>query len=500
MKILSTEQIREADAYTIRHEPISDIDLMERAARSMAHWCTKEISRDRRLIFFTGTGNNGGDGYALARLLETEGFETLVFRLDYSPRLSASCKTNLECYSHHHPVHLVKSPEDLPQLRKDDIIFDGIFGSGLSRPVTGVLGDLIEAINRYDNRRIAIDVPSGLFIDKPTPVEGKIFKADTVLSLQFPKRSFMFSENQDYTGEFHIIDIGLHPDFIEKVEVNNYFVLQEEVAKIKRKRKKFSHKGTYGHGLLIAGGYGKYGASVLAARAAIRAGAGLITTHLPSTAVPIMQTAAPEIMLSIDKDEKFFSQLPDLSPYNALAIGPGLGLESKPRKAVLELIQKADFPLIIDADGLNILAGHPAALSQLPPHSILSPHPKEFARLFGETKDSYHRLELLRQKAGELNIYILLKGAYTALATPEGDIFHNSTGNPGMATAGSGDVLTGILLGLRASGYSPVETALLGMYVHGLAGDIAARKQGHESLIAGDIIASLGEAFLQLAR
>ena len=498
MKILSAGQIREADAYTIRNEPISDIDLMERAARSMAQWCEKEIGKQHRLVFFAGAGNNGGDAYALARMLAGKQYETLVYRVDYSPRLSMSCETNLKRYAQHHPVHTVKTAEDLPALRKGDIVFDGIFGSGLSRPVTGVLGDLLEAINRYDNLRIAIDVPSGLFIDTITPAAGKIFRADIVLSLQFPKRSFLFAENQDYVGKFHIIDIGLHPDFIEKVEVKDYFLRQEEIIKIRKKRKKFSHKGTYGHGLLIAGGYGKYGASILAARAAIRAGAGLITAHLPATTVGIMQTAAPEIMLSIDPDEKYFSQTPPLTAYNAIAIGPGLGLEDRSRKAVLELVQNTEIPLIIDADGLNILAQHPAALSHLPSHSILTPHPKEFARLFGETENSFHRLERLREKAMELQIYILLKGAYSALATPQGEIFHNSTGNPGMATAGSGDVLTGILLGLRASGYNPPETALLGMYIHGLAGDIAARKRAYESLIAGDIIDSLGEAFLQL--
>lgn len=339
-------------------------------------------------------------------------------------------------------------------------------------------------------------MPSGLFADMSTAAtESTIVKADYTLSFQFPKYCFFFAENDHYIGEWHILPIGLHPDYIDSVEVRNFFLLKKEINSLLRKRNKFSHKGNYGHGLLISGSYGKMGAAVLASKAALRAGIGLITTHIPKNGYEIIQTGVPENMVSIDGSDTVFSEVPDISQYNAIAIGPGLGKEKATQQALKLLIQNSSVPIIFDADAINILGENKTWISFIPKGSVFTPHPKEFERLVGKWPDEFERNEMQREFSFKYNCFVVLKGAYTAVTSPDGNCYFNSTGNPGMATGGSGDVLTGIILGLMAQGYTPLASCLIGVYLHGFAADKAIKKTGEEAMIASDIIEYLGKAY-----
>jgi len=501
MKILPVEKIREADAYTIAHEPIADIDLMERAAGQLFHWITKHVDTTHCFYVFVGLGNNGGDGLALSRKLIEAGYEVEVFVVRYSDKNSESFGINYERFKElgYKNLHDMKKAEAFPEIDADAVVVDALFGSGLTRPVKGFPGEMIRKINATPAIKIAIDVPSGLFVDTSSKnAGGEIIRADYTLTFQFPKLAYLLPENDAYAGSWHILNIGLHEQFIREVKVDNFYVLKSDVTLILKPRKKFSHKGTYGHALLIAGSYGKMGAAVLAAHAALRSGVGLLHVHIPQIGYNIMQTALPEAMLSIDRYENYFSDIPELAMFNAVGIGPGLGTMHQSQMALKLLIQQFKLPMVFDADALNILAENKTWLAFLPHYSILTPHPKEFERLAGKWKDDFERLQKQREFAMKNQVVVVLKGAHTSICTPRGDCYFNSTGNPGMATAGSGDVLTGILTSLLAQGYSSVESAILGVYLHGLAGDLAARKLGVEAMIAGDIIAHLGKAFKKL--
>jgi NAD(P)H-hydrate epimerase len=501
MKVLPIDKIREADAYTIANEPISDIDLMERAATELYEWMVAKMDQEKEIRIFCGMGNNGGDGFALARMLGYAGFKTEVILVRHSEKMSPSCQINFKKIRKLTSVRYseITPGTSIPKLPDNEIVVDAIFGSGLTKPVTGLVAEVIDRINDCKSIVISVDVPSGFFCDATnTTNKGTIIKADYTLTFQFPKYGFLFPENDQYVGEWEVLPIGLHPDFIEKVEVKNHFLTSADIKPILKYRTKFSHKGTYGHGLLIAGSYGKMGAAILASRAGLKAGAGLITAHIPKKGYAIIQTSVPEAMASIDGDKKVFSDLPYLANYNAIAVGPGIGLHEKTQSALKLLIQDSPTPLIIDADAINILAENTTWISFIPKGSIFTPHPKEFERLVGKTTNDFERNDKQREFSVRFQVYVILKGAHTAITSPDGTCYFNSTGNPGMATGGSGDVLTGILLGLKAQGYTSLETCLLGVYLHGLAGDIAAEKWGYEALTAGNIIHYLGKAFQKL--
>ncbi len=501
MKILPVDKIREADAYTIANEPIADIDLMERAAGQLFRWIKRRVDKSHRFFVFAGLGNNGGDGLAVSRLLTEAGYDVSVYVVRFSDKNSDSFQINYDRFLEfgNNKLHDLKKDGPLPEMDEDDIVVDALFGSGLTRPVKGFPGEVIHQINSSPALKIAIDVPSGLFVDAcSTASDGKIVRADHTLTFQFPKLAFLMPENDAFAGSWHVLDIGLHEQFIHDVKVNNFYVLRQDAAHILQPRKKFSHKGTFGHALLIAGSYGKMGAAVLAAHAALRSGVGLLHVHIPKAGYAIMQTALPEAMLSIDRYDNYFSDIPELSMYNAIGIGPGLGMQHQSQMALKLLIQQFKGPMVFDADALNILAKNKTWLAFLPSYSILTPHPKEFERLAGKWDDDFERLKKQREFAEKYQVVVVLKGANTSICTPKGDCYFNSTGNPGMATAGSGDVLTGMLTSLLAQGYVSVEAAVLGVYLHGLAGDIAVKKRSQEAMIAGDIIASLGKAFKKL--
>ena len=505
MKILSIDKIREADRYTIENEPISSEDLMERAAGQVFEWLLKHINKYNKVKIFCGIGNNGGDGLVVARRLQEVGIDATAYVIARSgakrndvaiqPELSKPFPVRLDCHvasllamTQSGNVRPVTQSSDFPPITENDIIIDALFGSGLNRPIEGLAAELIEYLNQQQAIRISIDIASGLFADGPSPAAA-IFMPDYTLTFQMPKLAFMMPENDPYVGQLVVLDIQLHPKYLLEVETNNFFINKELIKPILHKRTKYSHKGTFGHALLVAGSEGKTGAAILGAKACLRTGVGLLSVKLPQSAWTPLQASLPEAM--IQTNDK-------LDAFNAIGIGPGLGTDDDAQRMVHHMIQDAQVPLVMDADALNILAENKTWLSFLPPKTILTPHPKEFERMFGKTSNSFERLELLREKAMKHHVIIVLKGANTAVAMPNGAVFFNSTGNPGMATAGSGDVLTGMILSLLAQRYTPEEAAVLGVYLHGLAGDIAAEEMCQEALIASDITENIGRTFSSL--
>lgn len=499
MKILSAPQIRELDAFTIKHEPLPSIELMERAASAFVQWFTRHFyDLDRRIFVFCGPGNNGGDGLAIARLLQQRFYDLTVFECRISEHTSEDYQINRERLPSRESVALQQlQPGDVfPELPEGSIVVDGLFGSGLNRPVEGYWADLLAFLNAQPLTRLAVDIPSGLFADQPT--EGITFRAHHTFSFQLPKLAFFFPENDVALGEWTLGNIGLDAGFIDRAETPYHYLDAEYVQRLLRPRRRYDHKGTFGHALLMAGSYGKIGAAILAARACLRSGVGLLTIHAPSCAYSILQQAVPEAMVSVDRHQFYLSEIPALSHYRAVGIGPGIDQRQTTVQVMEKLLLRQDQPLVIDADGLNLLAQNKGWLEELPKNSILTPHPKEFERLFGSTADSFERLALQREHAQKLGIVLLLKGAHTSIALPDGSVYFNATGNPGMATGGTGDVLTGILTGLLAQGYPPGQAAQLGVYLHGLCGDLAVEETQQEAIIASDLIDYLGKAYQSL--
>jgi yjeF C-terminal region, hydroxyethylthiazole kinase-related/yjeF N-terminal region len=494
MKIPDIKTARLADAYTIENEPISSVDLMERAATQIYFWLMRNLkSKEVSIKIFCGMGNNGGDGLVLARLLATQDIYAQVFVLHVSDNFSHDCEVNYERLKEipEVPMYGIFSKDDFPKIDDNDIIVDALFGSGLNRPLEGVAAELVQHLNDNHAIRIAIDIASGLNGDSIGNSSNPIIHADYTLSMQFPKMAFLYPENEPFVGKWEVMDIKIHPDFIENLETSNFYTTADVIKPLLHKRGKHSHKGTYGHALLITGSTGKTGAAMLASESCLRSGVGLLTTHLPKSAMLPLQVYLPEAMISPDKSDNCFSELPDLQPYNAIGAGPGLGKAPETATALKLLIQNAKVPMVLDADALNIISENKTWLSFLPDRTIITPHPKEFERLFGKTDNSAQRIELQREMSVKHNIIIVLKGANTSITFPNGSCFFNSTGNPGMATAGSGDVLTGIILSLLAQRYTPEEAAIIGVFMHGRAGDKAAAEKGMEAMIAGDITKQL---------
>lgn len=502
MKVLSVEQVREADAFTIANEPIASADLMERAALACSVWLQKKFGREHDYLIFCGNGNNGGDGLAIARLLADHGCRVEVYIARIAASDSEDFSVNLSRLQKQGQVPVCVynlSEEPVLPVISNAIVIDALLGSGLSREPDGLAAELIDLINNNHSTVVAIDIPSGLYGDDNRLNSYRhVIRAAYTLSFQQPKLAFFFAENAPYVGNFQVLPIGLHPDFIAQADTPYHYVTHYYARQFLRSRSKFGHKGTYGHALLIAGSKGKSGAAVLAARACLRSGAGLVTAVVPQCAETILQTAVPEAMLLPNEGETFLSGRVRMGKYTAIGIGPGIGTEAETAQTLKQVFQDFQGAMVFDADALNLLAENKTWFSFLPPGSVLTPHPGEFDRLTEKHNSSYERMLTQRDFAQRYGFFIVLKGAFTSIAFPDGTVFFNSSGNPGMATGGSGDVLTGLLTGLLAQGYSQQEACILGVYLHGLAGDIAASVNGQEGMIAGDLVENLGGAWRML--
>lgn len=503
MKIFTAAQIHELDNYTITHEPIKSIDLMERAAKSITRAIMDEWTDRTPMVIFAGPGNNGGDSLAVARLLAEENYKVSVYLFNIHNKLSDDCAANKQRLidskrvGHFTEVTLNFDP---PELTEDMVVIDGLFGSGLNKPLIGGFASLVKYINQCPAKVVSIDIPSGLMCEDNTyNIHSNIIRADLTLTLQQKKLSMMMADCQKYIGRLRVLDIRLSKEYIDKTEANCRILEEQDVRRLLMPRDDFAHKGAMGNALIIAGSYGMAGAAVLATRACLRSGVGKVTVHTPRRNYLVMQTAVPEAVMQMDHEETYFSESVDSTDFDALGIGPGLGLVENTAIALIGQIRRTSCPIVADADALNILANHQAWMQQLPSGIIMTPHPKEFDRMAGSTSNNdYERLIRAQQMAEHIKGYIILKGHHSALCMPDGHIVFNATGNSGMATAGSGDVLTGILTALLARGYDKGTACQLGMYLHGLAGDLAAKEVGKESLVASDIIQFLPKAFLKL--
>ena len=493
IKLFTSEQIKAWDAYTIRESGITSFELMQRACTAFVAWFTERYDASHKVGVVCGSGNNGGDGLGIALLLREWNYPVEVF-IVRGKNSTPDFDVSLKLLEGKLVVKEISSAHEIPTACT--IIIDALFGTGLSRDLTGLHAEVINKLNQLNAIKIAVDVPSGLRVDSPS--SGEIFRADHTVTFQTPKLGFLLPQNNSFVGEWHVVDIGLSKVFAKQTPTKYFLTNLKSIKRLIKPRTRFNHKGNFGHALLIAGSTGKMGAAVLSARAALRAGVGLLTVHVPANGNVILQSAVPEAMTTQDQAADFFSGREIESFYNAIGIGPGLGQAHETLAGFEQVLNQYVKPIVLDADALNMLAAKPALLAKVPAGSILTPHPGEFKRLVSDWQNDFDKLEKLSALAQKVKSTVVLKGAYSAVALADGSIYFNPTGNPGMATGGSGDVLTGILTALLAQGYSAPDAALIGVYVHGLAGDLAAREIGETSLIAGDLVNYLPAAFKRL--
>jgi len=470
---------------------------MERASEALAGWISENCKNHKKMAIFCGNGNNGGDGLALARILYMKGFDADVFVQNPKGKFSDDASVNLKRLRDFSGIS-VREFREAAQYNFDDrtVIIDALFGTGLSRPLEGVGKQVVEMLNEKTCIKISVDIPSGLPADTIFEKDQVVFKADYTLSFQCWKKSFLHPETGKYTGKVIILDIGLHPEYLESEAVEDFVIDEKLINRIFKPREDFSHKGTYGKVTIVGGSYGKMGAAVLATRSALKTGTGLTFTLAPKSGYEILQISCPEAMFIESGNE----QIEDFKPESntVYGIGPGLGTHEKTAKGLLGFLKGYNAPLVLDADALNIISKDQKNLKLIPQRSLITPHPKEFERLFGSTQNSFERLKLACEKAKEFNIYIVLKDHHTQVVTPEGDVFYNINGNAGLAKGGSGDILTGILASLLAQGYSEEDTCILGVWLHGRAGDLAAEKYSKESMLPTDVINTFGNVFEEL--
>ncbi|MGE5356874.1 MAG: NAD(P)H-hydrate dehydratase [Deltaproteobacteria bacterium] len=496
--ILPVEQIRDWDSFTIKNEPVSSIDLMERASRSFVSWFIDSgIHYSDKILVIASKGNNGGDGLAAARILIDRAYDVDILVADIQLKSTPDFETNLKRLAEKKiKIEYLQKNSPIPSFENYNIIIDALFGSGLERPVTNYWAELVKSVNNSGKTIFSIDMPSGMYADKP--VDGEVIKSDHCLSFESPKLGMLLPDNAAYIRNWTFKSIGLHKEYLNSIKHDTYFIEKNDIKLMIKHRNRFDHKGNFGHALVIGGSRGMTGAPVLASKACLRTGAGLVTALIPDNAYNIVHSAIPEVMTLTGYGDDNITALPVIEKFNAAGIGPGLGTNSGTKMFFEEFLNTIKIPCVIDADALNILSSDKELIRKIPEGSILTPHPGEFARLFGASINGFERIKLLRLKAKELGIFIILKGRYTVVACPDGKIFFNSTGNAGMATAGSGDVLTGMLTSLLAQAYSPLESSLIGVYLHGLAGEIGTSQTGLNSLIASDITENIGNAYKHL--
>jgi NAD(P)H-hydrate epimerase len=486
-------EIKQADAYTIAHEPIASIDLMERASRAFVNTFIQQFAVSyKKIVVICGVGDNGGDGLAIARMLYALAYEVEVWVVNHSERQTANFQINLERLRNKINPEWINEVEEMLPIRPSTLIIDAILGSGLSRPLEGLIKAVVMKLNKSNAEIVAVDIPTGLFADTPNGDKDIILKATHTITFQTPRLAFLLPQNAGFTGDWKIVNIGLHEAFMAGLASAYEYTDSETASALIKPRSTFANKGNFGHALMMAGSYGMIGAAVLSTRACLRSGVGKVTIYTPECGYEILQTAVPEAMCLPCKDREFLTEVPELVKYQAIGIGCGLGTHKKTVAMVAEVLKNAKVPMVIDADALNIIAADRKLLELIPKGAVLTPHPKEFERLLGRKwSDDYEKLALLRDFAGLHKCVVCLKGAFTAVSSPDGKIHFNSTGNAGMAKGGSGDVLTGMILALLSQGYPPAEAAILGVYEHGLAGDRAAQLKGTTAMIASDIIESI---------
>lgn len=500
MKIFTSEQIYQADNFTIEKQQIKSDELMERAAIQIFNWIHYRMQGAQvKIHLFCGIGNNGGDGIALARHLQEHGYNIEVNVVNYSEKRSKDFLINLDRLKDRKLwPNFLDSDGQFPSIAKEDIVVDAIFGIGLNRTPDDWVVRLMEHLNASEAFILSIDVPSGLYMDRVPENPNAIIRSNYVLSFQAPKLIFFLPQTGVYIDQWEVLDIGLDAVYLNNTKTDYELMGKNQVLPWYLPREKFSHKGTYGHALILGGSYGKIGAAILAVKACLHSGSGLVTAYVPSCGYLPLQTSVPEAMVITDDGEKEISNIKfDLAP-TVLGIGMGLGTSEITTKAFIHFLEENKVaPMVIDADALNILSNQKEVLKKIPENSILTPHPKELERLIGSWNDDFDKLKKAKAFSKKYHCILVIKGSNTiTVQNTKGYI--NTTGNPGMATAGSGDALTGIITGLLAQGYEPLKAAIFGVYLHGRAGDLAMEKVGYQALTASQMIHHIGEAYMDL--
>lgn len=496
MKILSSQAIREIDAKTIEYDGIFSHELMEKAATAFYdNFINRYPNPQKTIALFCGTGNNGGDGLAVARALHLTGFEVKVFVVKISDKYSHDCALNLErAQKTGVPISTVHTNHDIPEMSRFDIIIDAIFGTGLSRELSGLAKDVIDCINKSKKIVLSIDVSSGLFLDKFTSFA---VEATETITFQIPKLALFLPENAKFVGKLSTVDIGLNAQAIEEAETDICLLTSQNISSKLKPLTKFAHKGTQGHALIIGGSLGKIGAVSLASKATLKSGCGLVTAYVPQCGLIPLQSNFPEAMVIQDNNPSHISSILFNIKPDAIAIGMGMGKHEETQQAFQLFLQHNKTPLVVDADALNILSENSDWLSMLQSNTILTPHPGELSQLIGHWENDFHKIELTRAFAQKYQVIVIVKGAHT-LIIDSTHMYVNSSGTPALATAGSGDVLSGILAGLLAQGYDPMEAAQVGVFIHGMTATITSDEINPRAFIAGDIIDNIGRVYNRL--
>ena len=502
MKVFNAEQIRNWDKFTIENEPVSSLDLMERAARRCYKHITKYFSDAEGFYIFSGIGNNGGDGLAIARMLHESDHPVTVFICGDINQGSSDFQENFRRLKKIEScaINIIEKPSDFPPISQSIICIDAIIGTGINRPLDGLIRDLVIHLNNTSVKIVSIDMPSGLHTETAPLKDDIIVKASLTISFQVPKPVFFHPSSDIFLGRWILTDIGLHQHYYEQENSKINYTLQEDAEKLLMPRGRFSHKGKYGHALLAAGSFGKMGAAVLAARAATYSGCGLLTAFIPECGIDIMQISVPEAMVKVSDSREELSGEIETESFSAIGVGPGIGKSANIKDFLKTLFKSPCRKFVIDADALNLIAENPELKAAIPAGSILTPHPVEFGRLAGNWKNDNEKLQLQTEFSSKHQVILVLKGAFTCITDPLGNVWYNASGNPGMAKGGSGDALTGVILSLLAQGYSNLDSSILGVYVHGLAGDIAAKKFSEQGLSAGDTVNQLRKSWKMLSQ
>ncbi|RNC88623.1 MAG: NAD(P)H-hydrate dehydratase [Allomuricauda sp.] len=499
MKIFTAQQIYQADKFTIDKQQISSDQLMENAAVGLFNWIHGNLNGSQvKIHLFCGIGNNGGDGIALARHLKDHGYHIEVHVVNYSEKRSKDFLINLSRLKERKIwPEFIDAKSSLPQLSPNDIIVDAIFGIGLNREPNPWVVQLIQHLNNSRAFILAVDIPSGLYMDRVPKNTDGIIRATHVLSIQFPKLVFFLPQTGIYLNTWEILDIGLDPEFVQMNDAEFEYIERWDVLGLYRPRPKYAHKGTFGHTVIMGGSLGKIGATMLASRAALTIGSGLVTAYVPECGLVPLQTALPEVMVLTDSGEAHIQNMALPFTPTAIAIGMGLGTGNSTAGTFETFLEATESPLVLDADAINLLAANPKSIKKIPKNSVLTPHPKELERLVGSWTDDFDKIQKAKAFSKTTKSILVVKGAHTLVIHGEKG-YVNSTGNPGMATAGSGDVLAGMIAGLMAQGYEAIEATIFGVYLHGLAGDIAAHEFGYEATLSSSIIDAIGDAYKAL--
>ncbi|MFA5300496.1 MAG: NAD(P)H-hydrate dehydratase [Lutibacter sp.] len=500
MYILSPQQTAKADKATIKNTGITSVDLMEFAATCCFNWLHEKLQgKNIKILIFCGIGNNGGDGLVIARLLHQHNYRVNCYIVNFSDKRTDEFLTN---YNRLKDIELIpielKNEKDFPKITVEDFVVDAIFGNGLARNPEGFTKKLIQYINRKSTFTLAIDFPSGLFGDKSVSDIEAVIKASHILTFQTPKMAFLLPENKDFVNTWEVIDIGLDQNYIQSLKPKTHYITKDDIFPLYKQRNKWDHKGTYGHSLIIGGSFGKMGAVTLASKAALKIGSGLVSAYIPKCGYTILQISVPEVMVEVDTDSALTYFNFKTNP-TVIGIGPGMGTLEKTAQGFENFIKENKLPLVIDADGINLLSKNQLLLNYLPKNTILTPHPKELERLIGAWENDYEKLQKVTEFSKKYEVIVVVKGAHTVIISG-GMMYFNSTGNQALATGGSGDVLTGLITGLMAQGYEPINAAIFGVYLHGRTADIALPKTGYETFTASTIFKYLPEAILEVCK